>query len=84
MKTKIHVNQHNIKANAKGAKLPVLTLKDWKQNRKANGAVIVGNDGRIVAKIVYSPDKPLPCGARVWIETDCMVHDVSPETMELL
>ena len=22
------------------------------------------------SKVVYSPDKPLPCGARVWIETE--------------
>ena len=22
------------------------------------------------SKIIYSPDKPLSCGARVWIETD--------------
>jgi hypothetical protein len=26
-------------------------------------------DGEPVARIVYSPDKPLDCGARVWIET---------------
>ena len=26
-------------------------------------------DGDEVATIVYSPDKPLSCGARVWIET---------------
>ena len=41
MKTRIHVNQHNIKANAKGAKLPVITVKDYKQNRKANHAAVV-------------------------------------------
>ena len=26
-------------------------------------------DGNEVAKVIYSPDKPLSCGARVWIET---------------
>lgn len=26
--------------------------------------------GEVVARVVYSPDKPLSCGARVWIETD--------------
>ncbi len=30
-------------------------------------------DGNIVASVVYSPDKPLSCGARVWIETDSEV-----------
>ena len=43
MKTILHVNQHNIRANSKGAypkDLPVLTVKDYKQNRKCNEAVI--------------------------------------------
>ena len=77
--TRIHVNQHNIKANARWRELceealvpeehvvlaPVITVKDYKENRKGFEAVI--GDG--VAKVVYSPDKPLPCGAKVWIET---------------
>ena len=25
------------------------------------------------SKVVYSPDKPLSCGARVWIETEAEV-----------
>ena len=28
-----------------------------------------GQDGKEAARIVYSPDKPLSCGAKVWIET---------------
>jgi len=28
MKTKIHINQHHIKANHKGAELPVIAVKD--------------------------------------------------------
>lgn len=68
MKTRIHVNQHNIKANAKGASLPVLTVKDYTQNRKCNEVAIL-KDGEEVARVVYRPDAPLPCGAKVWIET---------------
>lgn len=65
MKTRIHVNQHNIKANAKdGGDRPVLTVKDYKQNRKCNEVVFASG------RVVYSPDKPLSCGARVWIETE--------------
>lgn len=63
MKTIIHVNQHNIKSNAKnGTDKPVITVKTYKDNQycKINGS----------SKIVYSPDNPLSCGARVWIETD--------------
>ena len=73
MKTRIHVNQHSIKANAKGGSWPVITVKDYKQNRKANHAAIVGADGKALAKVIYSPDNPLPCGAKVWIETELEV-----------
>jgi hypothetical protein len=73
MITKIHVNQHNIRANNNGEDLPVITVKDYKQNRKANGARILHN-GECIARIVYSPNKPLACGAKVWIETKCEVE----------
>lgn len=69
MKTIIHVNQHNIKANAKGNDLPVITCKTYKSNVYANEAIIYGQDGLIAAKIIYSKDKPLSCGAKVWIQT---------------
>ena len=65
MKTIIHVNQHVIKANAKnGEQEPVLTVKTYKSNVYANSVQINGP-----SRIVYSPDKPLSCGAKVWIET---------------
>jgi hypothetical protein len=68
MKTRIHVNQHNIRANAKGADLPVLTVKSYKENIKCNEVIVHGD-----SKIIYSPDKPLSCGAKVWIETEASV-----------
>lgn len=73
MKTKIHINQHNIKANNKGSDLPVITVKDYQNNRKTNSATILSADGTTVATVVYSPDKPLKCGAKVWIETELEV-----------
>jgi hypothetical protein len=69
MKTIIHVNQHNIKANAKGDNKPVITCKTYKSNEYANEVIIYGQDGKEAARIIYSPDKPLSCGAKVWIET---------------
>lgn len=72
MKTRIHVNQHNIRANAKGKELPVITVKDYKVNRKVNSASIM-HEGVEVCRVVYSPDKPLSCGAKVWVETECEV-----------
>jgi hypothetical protein len=70
MKTIIHVNQHVIKANRKnGVEDPVLTVKTYKDNRYAHEVEIEGP-----SKVVYSPDKPLSCGAHVWIETH---HEVT-------
>ena len=69
MKTIIHVNQHVIKANAKtGATDPVLTVKTYKENIYAHEVEIKGP-----SRVVYSPDKPLSCGAKVWIETEAEV-----------
>ena len=65
MKTVIHVNQHKIKSNSKTAsKDPVLTVKTYKSNTYTNKVKIDGP-----CTVVYSPDKPLSCGAKVWIET---------------
>ena len=65
MKTIIHVNQHIIKANRKNNVVnPVLTCKTYKSNNHAHEVEIKGD-----SKIIYSPDKPLSCGAHVWIET---------------
>lgn len=69
MKTIIHVNQHEIKKNKDGANRPVLTCKTYKENTYAHEAVIYGQDGLVAAKIIYSQNKPLSCGAKVWIET---------------
>lgn len=64
MKSIIHVNQHHIKENVKGGNKPVFTVKQGKENFYATSVEIKGP-----CTLVYSPDKPLSCGARVWIET---------------
>lgn len=69
-KTIIHVNQHVVKDNVKkGNNNPVLTVKTYNSNDYAHEAVIKDKQGNEVARVVYRPDKPLSCGARVWIET---------------
>lgn len=68
MKTIIHVNQAHIRANIRkdpDNREPVLTVKTYKSNVYANTVSIEGP-----SKVIYSPDKPLSCGARVWIETE--------------
>jgi hypothetical protein len=73
--TRIHINQHNIKANRKGEgePLPVITAKDYQQNRKGNDVQIIDETGRVVARVIYRPDQPLDCGATVWVETTHLV-----------
>ena len=70
--TRIHANQHNIRSNAThGSDKPVITVKDYKDNRKGHTAVIY-HWGVEVARVVYADgvDRlPLPCGARCWVET---------------
>ena len=66
MKAIIHINQHKIRSNAKtGEREPVITVKTYKSNEYAKSVEINGP-----SKVVYSPDKPLSCGAKVWVETD--------------
>ena len=65
-KTRIHVNQHKIRSNIKkGTNDPVITVKKTsKSNTYTHEVEIKGP-----SKVIYSPDKPLSCCARVWIET---------------
>jgi hypothetical protein len=68
MKTIIHVNQAHIRSNIRKEaenREPVLTVKTYNSNVYANTVLIEGP-----SKVIYSPDKPLSCGARVWIETE--------------
>lgn len=70
MKTKIHINQHKIKSNKKNnVDDPVITIKTYKSNKYAKEIRIHGE-----SRLVYSPDNPLKCGAKCWIETDSVVE----------
>lgn len=69
MRSRIHVNQHIIRENKReGTDLPVLSIKTYKGNTKCREVEIKGP-----CKVIYSPDNPLDCGARVWIETQSEV-----------
>jgi hypothetical protein len=63
---RVHVNQHVIRANkAKGENNPPLRIIRGSRSEPAYEVTLVGK-----SRVVYSPDKPLKCGARVWIEAD--------------
>lgn len=67
---RIHIDQQRIKDNKKqtGNFQPVITVQ-WK-NRPYKVRTI-NIDGP--SSVVYSPYKPLSCGAHVWIETTAEV-----------
>jgi hypothetical protein len=76
---RIHVNQQNIRHNAKNPydERPVFTVKTYNANTKGMTVTIGGP-----SRLKYSPDKPLsrgakvwlPWGAKVWIETESIVE----------
>jgi hypothetical protein len=66
---RIHVNQHVIRRNAKtGSQEPPLTVKTYRDNTLCHSVDILGP-----SRVVYSPEKPLSCGAKVWIETNAEI-----------
>lgn len=62
---RIHVNQHVIRRNkSTGEAEPPLTVKAGGVNTYCTSVEVLGP-----CRVVYSPCKPLSCGATVWIET---------------
>ena len=69
MRKRIHINQHKIRSNKKhGLNEPVITVKTSKSNDYAHEVEINGP-----SKVIYSPDKPLSWGSKIWIETEAEV-----------
>ena len=89
MKTIIHVAQAAIAQNRKeGTNHPPLIRRDYKSSERGHTAEIWA-DGKLVGRFVHRPHDPLPCGARVWFETENEVRvnldqdpstDLPPET----
>ena len=67
---RIHVNQHVIRKNKQNNETNnPISVKVGKKNYKVRKVHIYDDLGNRVASIVYSPNKPLTCGATVWVET---------------
>ena len=65
------IRESKIRANGKLSaeeRVPVITVKTYKDNTYCSEVFIDGP-----CRVVYSPDKPLSCGAKVWIETESEV-----------
>jgi hypothetical protein len=62
----IHINRNIIQSNAKhGTTKPVCRVEVDKKVTYCMEVVINGP-----SRMVYRPDKPRKCGAKLWIETD--------------
>lgn len=67
--TIIHVNQNVIRSNRKhGLEDPPITIRQGGKVVRASLVELRDRRGGLVAVIKYSPQDPLSCGARVWIE----------------
>ncbi len=70
---RVHVNQHVIRANKmKGEMNPPLRIIRGGRSEPAFEVALIGS-----ARVIYSPDKPLKCGARLWIEAEDAVASAS-------
>ena len=71
MLKRIHVNRHNVAYNKRHkddsdfVKRMPFTVKPYKSNTKTDYVECLDR-----VKLVYQPDKPLPCGAVAWMETE--------------
>ncbi len=64
--TRICVNQHHIRSNSKhGTNKPVVRVESGRSVSYYHDVEIAGS-----CRVIYSPDKPLGCGAKVWIEVE--------------
>jgi hypothetical protein len=71
--TLIHVNKPQIDRNRKqGTQDPVITIRQGDRTSRCHVAEIKG-----ACRVVYQPDRPLACGAIVWIEVDPNIRVVS-------
>lgn len=73
---RVHINSNRIKSNKKNdTNEPVVTVR--------KGQKVIGYGHEVVihgpSKVVYQPEKPLSCGAKVWIETDAEVEILEGE-----
>ena len=73
MKTIIHINKNLKQSNDKHGKTrPVCRVETEGKTWYGSSVDMLGP-----SSMIYSPDKPRKCGAKLWIETDgeVIIHD---------
>lgn len=67
----VHVNRHTITRNKRnGTNEPDIAVRRGRSSKAeyANSVDILDANGNVVATIGSHRDRPLPCGATVWLE----------------
>lgn len=75
MKQILHVAQDAIRRRDGSA---AIIVRDYKGATRAHEVELVLPDGSVVGKFIYSPENPLSCGARVWLEVDNTKLELRP------
>ena len=76
----IHINRNIIQSNSKHNKQdPVIRIQEGDKTTYAMSITINGP-----SKMVYNPNKPLRCGAKLWIETnsEIFVNNIRKKEIE--
>ena len=77
---RIHINQQIIRRNRKtGKRDACITIKTRGRSIYAQNVDIMGE-----SEVIYSPDKPLDCGAQVWVETKGSVWYLPPDSKSMV
>jgi hypothetical protein len=67
----LHVNRNVLQSNAKHDTCePPIRLQEGSQVSYAHEVELLDDAGRVVLTFIYRPDAPLPCGGKLWIETE--------------
>lgn len=71
MTTIIHVAQAAIVKNRKeGTNDPAIIVRSGGKSARHHEVELRAADGTLVGTFIYSPHKPLPCGARLWLSLE--------------
>lgn len=71
-KKTILVNRHVLASNKKHSQSePPLSCKVRGTTIYGHEVVLLSDEGKEIAKLVYAPERPRDCGATVWLETHC-------------
>ena len=80
--TVITVHQHLLRANVKnGTRLPCIAIRRGRSGKAtlAHQVLIKDATGAVVARLICRLDRPLACGARIWLETELPVEIVGDD-----